>query len=115
LEKQNLETLFIFRSSSEEALARCEGLIYNIELKGDPRCSSTHSMPDIQQTMENIAYDVTETGFYYFIFANENEIVDNFLVANFNLQKTLFDVSEQVMNCTNNTGSAHCIFPLTFW
>jgi hypothetical protein len=75
-----------FRSSSEEALARCEGLIYNIPLNGDPRCSNNHTMHEIQQTMISISYDVVETGFYYFIFANENEIVDNFVVANFNLQ-----------------------------
>ena len=94
-------------------MARCEGLIYNIPLNGDLRCSEKHSMHDIQSTMLSISYEVVETGFYYFIFANENEIVDNFVVANFNLQKTLFDVSEQVMNCTNTTGS--CVFPLSFW
>ena len=77
-------------------MARCEGLIYNIALNGDTRCAPNASMHDVKQSMTEVSYDVTETGFYYFIFANENEIVDNFLVANFNLQKTLFDVSEQV-------------------
>jgi hypothetical protein len=70
------------RSSSEEALARCEGLIYNIPLNGDPRCSPNHTMADIQQTMTTISHDIAETGFYYFIFANENEINDNFLGKN---------------------------------
>ena len=32
--------------------------------------------------------EVTESGFYYFIFANENEIQDNFLSAKFDLHKT---------------------------
>ncbi len=35
---------------------------------------------------------VNETGFYYFIFANENEITDNFLSATFDMRKTVFDV-----------------------
>ena len=47
-----------------------------------------------------------------FIFANENEIRDNFLSAKFDLHKTVFDVSENVGNCTEST---HCELPLTFW
>ncbi len=53
-----------------------------------------------------------ETGFYYFIFANENEITDNFLSATFDLHKTVFDVSDNVGNCTNST---ECSLPLSFW
>ena len=55
---------------------------------------------------------VNETGFYYFIFANENEITDNFLSAKFQLHKTVFDVSGNVLNCTNATS---CELPLAFW
>ena len=55
---------------------------------------------------------VNRTGFYYFIFANENEITDNFLSAKFNLHKTGFEVGNNVMNCHNST---HCELPLTFW
>ena len=53
-----------------------------------------------------------ETGFYYFIFANENELTDNFMFAAFDLHKTVFDVSPAVDNCTNATS---CDLPLTFW
>ena len=53
-----------------------------------------------------------ESGFYYFIFANENELTDNFLSAKFDLHKTVFDVSPNVKNCTE---SSKCELPLTFW
>jgi len=55
---------------------------------------------------------VSETGFYYFIFANENEITDNFLSARFDMRKTVFDVGQSQQNCTNATS---CQFPLQFW
>ena len=55
---------------------------------------------------------MNQTGFYYFIFANENEITDNFLHASFSLNKTVFDVSANVLNCTNTT---QCQLPLGFW
>ena len=41
-------------------------------------------------------FEVTTTGFYYFIFANENEITANFIRAHFDMHKTVFDVSPQV-------------------
>ena len=56
--------------------------------------------------------EASETGFYYFIFANENELTDNFLFADFRLHKTAFDVSRNQINCTNAT---ECHFPLSFW
>ena len=56
--------------------------------------------------------EAKETGFYYFIFANENELTDNFLFADFRLHKTAFDVSPNHINCTNAT---ECHFPLSFW
>ena len=46
--------------------------------------------------MEEVDYYVPTTGFYYFIFANENEITANFIRAHFDMHKTVFDVSSQV-------------------
>ena len=54
---------------------------------------------------------MNETGFYYFIFANENEITDNFLSATFDLHKTVFDVSAAMEKCLNVT---ECSFPLRY-
>ena len=62
--------------------------------------------------MFQVTLEASETGFYYFIFANENELTDNFLFADFRLHKTTFDVSRNRINCTNAT---ECNFPLAFW
>ena len=59
-----------------------------------------------------VTLNVEETGFYYFIFANENEITDNFLSATFDLHKTVFDVSAASESCTNVT---RCSLPLRFF
>merc|ERR1712123_289889 len=86
-DKSNEETRSSW-SSSEEALAACEGAIFNI------------------------SYVVDSTGFYYFIFSNENEITDNFVAANFDMHKTVFDVSNSEEECSNTTD---CSLPLTFF
>ncbi|TRY68335.1 hypothetical protein TCAL_03808 [Tigriopus californicus] len=99
-------------SSSEEALAACEGLMYNVPLNGATRCQAGSTEQDLREIQTEISFEVAETGFYYFIFANENEITDNFLFATFDLHKTAFDVSSNVLNCTNTTV---CELPLGFW
>ena len=35
------------------------------------------------------------TGFYYFIFTNDNEITNNFVAASFDVRKTVFDVTSR--------------------
>ena len=35
------------------------------------------------------------TGFYYFIFTNDNEITNNFVAASFDMRKTVFDVTSR--------------------
>ena len=49
-----------------------------------------------EDVMTERDFEVTTTGFYYFIFANENEITANFIRAHFDMHKTVFDVSPQV-------------------
>ena len=43
------------------------------------------------------------SGFYYFIFTNENEITSNFVAAQFDVHKTVFDVSRPEESCLNTT------------
>ena len=64
-----------------------------------------------------IIYEQTieESGFYYFIFANENEIRPNFMRVRFDLHKTVFDVSDAKDNCTNTGAYEKCLLPLNFW
>ena len=96
-------------SSSEEALMKCEGLLAFQQLNGSKTCTANNS-----NSPSDIIYEenITESGFYYFIFANENEIRPNFMSVRFDLHKTVFDVSSATENCTN---TMNCMLPLTFW
>merc|ERR1719427_743633 len=63
------------------------------------------------EAMTEFSHMVATTGFYYFIFGNENEITSNFIAANFELQKTVFNVDDHEEKCLNTT---KCSLPLTF-
>ena len=110
-DKSNEETHSSW-SSSEEALMACEGLIFNVPLNGGTQCNKDATASELESERISITLEVSESGFYYFIFANENEITDNFLSAKFDLHKTVFDVSPNIKNCT---GLSKCELPLTFW
>jgi len=99
-------------SSSEEALAACEGAIFNIPLNGATKCNENATFDEMRPIMSNISYLVDSTGFYYFIFSNENEITSNFVAANFDMHKTVFDVQNSQEDCSNTTD---CSLPLTFF
>ena len=99
-------------SSSEEALSRCEGLIFNVPLNGGTRCTTNATKDTLDEISTSVTLEATQTGFYYFIFANENEITDNFMTARFNMAKTVFDVRENILNCTD---TKECQLPLGFW
>ena len=96
-------------SSSEEALMKCEGLLAFQQFNGSKRCTANDS-----SSFSEIIYEETinETGFYYFIFANENEITPNFMRVRFDLHKTVFDVNSATENCTD---TMKCMLPLKFW
>lgn len=59
-----------------------------------------------------ILFRVTTNGYYFFIFSSENEIEQNYVRAMFNLKKVVYDVSDPVQQCTNQ--SQKCILPLDF-
>jgi len=99
-------------SSSEEALAACEGAIFNIPLNGATKCNANATFDEMRPIMSNISYVADTTGFYYFIFSNENEITSNFVAANFDMHKTVFDVANSEEECSNTTD---CSLPLTFF
>ena len=96
--------LFHVVDTSEEALAACEGLIFNVPLNGGTQCTPNASLATLANIRTSVELEVSETGFYYFIFANENEMTDNFLSAKFDLHKTVFDVSNNAKNCTDSNG-----------
>ena len=70
-------------SSSEEALQACEGLIFNIPLNGGTQCHINATSDELKRARLSVEYTVEKSGFYYFIFANENEMSDNFLSGEF--------------------------------
>jgi len=98
-------------SSSEESLAACEGAIFNVPLNGATKCNENTTFSEMRSIMSNISYIVDTTGFYYFIFSNENEITSNFVAANFDMHKTVFDVTDREEECFNTTD---CSLPLSF-
>jgi len=84
-------------SSSEEALAKCEGIVGSFNLKPVEECGTYHddsSIPLIFNATVNIS------GYYYFIFGSENEKRDNFIEAFFELEKYEYDLGEPFENCT---------------
>lgn len=102
-------------SSSEEALLNCAGLILSLPLSPNKYCES-HSDDSsfIKASHANtITYTVPTNGYYFFVFSSENEVQDNYIRVNFNLQKTVYNVSNAVSIC-NNT-SNECDMPLKFF
>ena len=104
-DKSNEETRSSW-SSSEEALASCDGAVFNIPLNGATACHENATFDEMKSVMNNISYTTDTSGFYYFIFTNENEITSNFVAANFEMHKTVFDVRDYEDTCVNSTDCA---------
>lgn len=52
-------------------------------------------------------------GYYFFVFNSENEVQENYIQVEFNMQKTVYDVSQAVRQCNNATDE--CELPLSFF
>ena len=81
-------------SSSEEALARCEGIVGNFNLERTEDCGTGDLTLYFNAT-------VNVSGYYYFIFGSENEKRDNFIQAHFELEKYEYELPEALENCTD--------------
>lgn len=68
---------------------------------------------DAASLANTITYSVPTNGYYFFVFNSENEVQENYIRVNFNLQKTMYDVSNPVSMCSNTT--EECDFKLNFW
>ena len=99
-------------SSSEEALASCEGAVFNIALNGATSCHENATFGEMKPLMTNMTHMTDSAGFYYFIFTNENEITSNFVAANFEMHKTVFDLRTYENRCENTTD---CSLLLSFF
>jgi len=106
-------------SSSEEALQNCRGVIALHEFK--PRLQCTENMnwegaeldwyPFRNNTEEQLMH-INHTGFYYFIFSNDNERRPNNVNAFIELNKTRFNTTASVDMCNNSTD---CELHLSFF
>lgn len=93
-------------SSSEEALASCEGVILTLPLVPYKSCDYRNV------ALNKIVYDIPVTGTYYFVFSSDNEIYINDLYFNLTMERVVYDVGEREKVCGNATD---CSLPLNFW
>ena len=61
-DKSNEETRSSW-SSSEEALATCDGALFNIPLDGSPSCHENATFDDMKPIMNNLSYVADSTGY----------------------------------------------------
>ncbi|XP_071548609.1 uncharacterized protein [Panulirus ornatus] len=92
-------------SSSEEALARCEGVIMTLPLVSYRSCS--YRWTDTNK----IVYDIPITGTYYFVFSSDNEITTNKLYFNLTMERVVYETHEAQEVCSNTN---ECSVPLSF-
>lgn len=93
-------------SSSEEALASCEGVILTLPLVAYRSCSYRW------MEINKITYDIPVTGTYYFVYSSDNEIDTNTIYLNMTFEKVVYDIDESQIVCANTTD---CSIPLSFW
>jgi len=94
-------------SSSEEALASCEGVLLALPLQPDRNCANFNRLES-----NKISYEISKDGTYYFVFSSDNEIVINDLYFNLTLDKVVYDTTKNVANCTT---AQNCSLELSFW
>ncbi|XP_064108790.1 uncharacterized protein LOC135217062 isoform X2 [Macrobrachium nipponense] len=93
-------------SSSEEALASCDGVIFTLPLVPFRNCHFKNT------GLNKITYDIPITGTYYFVFSSDNEIYANDLFFNLTMDRVVYDTEFSETICTNATD---CSLPLSFW
>jgi hypothetical protein len=106
-DKSNSESESSF-SSSEEALAKCEGIVGSFNLERIDECG-TYENESLIPLVFNATVNVS--GYYYFIFGSENEKTDNIIEALFQLEKYEYELGEPFENCTS---VKECVVDLQF-
>ncbi|KAF7268423.1 hypothetical protein GWI33_018433 [Rhynchophorus ferrugineus] len=102
-------------SSSEEALLNCEGLILNLPLTPHHNCHRDLTDKEAEETYlaNSITYRVPVNGYYFFVFNSENEIQPNYIRVQFHLNKAIYNLSNPVSACKNQSDS--CAVDLKFF
>ncbi|CAG9835386.1 unnamed protein product [Diabrotica balteata] len=99
-------------SSSEEALLNCAGLILSLPLLPHRKC--VREYVDEESSRDNtISYKVPLNGYYFFVFNSENEVQTNYVRVKFDIEKTVYNISNPVAKCIN--ASETCTVDLNFF
>jgi len=83
-------------SSSEEAMAKCEGVLAFFNILPNASCG----LDTEEAIFPYYEGHVNVSGYYYFIFGSENEKRDNVVRARFELEKFVYHLPEPIENCT---------------
>jgi len=100
-------------SSFAKNLWTCYGgdtLFSTQSISASPKCSSQDSMMKHAIRMRTV-HEITSTGYYYYIFYSDNDILLNDIFARFNIEKVVYNFPNYTHSCVNTT---HCSFPLNF-
>lgn len=90
------------------------GLILSLPLSPNAKCESSRNDEDFTSASHSntITYTVPVNGYYFFVFNSENEVQDNYIRVKFDIQKTVYNVSNSIQSCNNVT--SECKLPLNF-
>lgn len=91
------------------------GLILSLPLSPNGKCEANTNDENFKAASDSnkITYTVPANGYYFFVFNSENEVQDNFIRVKFDIQKTVYNVSNSIQSCSNATGV--CRLPLNFF
>lgn len=91
------------------------GLILSLPLTPHSHCNATSDDDKFSKASHTntITYTVPVNGYYFFVFNSENEKQDNYIRVKFDLQKTVYNVTNPIYSCNNITNE--CKLPLHFF
>lgn len=91
------------------------GLILSLPLSPNGKCNSTANEDEFCSASKSnrITYTVPVNGYYFFIFNSENEVQDNYIRVKFDIQKTVYNVTNSIQSCNNATDE--CRLSLNFF
>lgn len=98
-------------SSSEEALAKCEGKVALFYLKPLAECGNQDEIDQDEIMPVLLSTTVNVSGYYYFIIGSENEKMDNIMQLKLQLEKYEYELPLPIQNCTDVN---HCELDLQF-
>lgn len=99
-------------SSFAKNLWSCYGgdTLFTQTFSSSLRCQSQDALMKYALRMRTV-HEITSTGYYYYIFYSDNDIVSNDIFARFNIEKVVYSFPNYTHSCTNTT---QCSLPLNF-